>query len=176
MVGNGVVITGDAACLTNPIHGGGIGPSMLSGQLAGKTIIEALEKGDASQGSLWPYGLRYNEAYGAKQARLDVFRMLLLSSRDEDLNYGMRYHLLTEDDVLKASLGDEFHPNITETSKRVFRGLKRIGFLNKLRLMVNYMNQVKAHYKEFPKTPKDFEKWQVRTGALFQEAASKIMK
>jgi hypothetical protein len=42
--------------------------------------------------------------------------------------------------------------------------------------MVNYMNQVKAHYKEFPETPKDFEKWQVRTGALFQEAASKIMK
>jgi geranylgeranyl reductase family protein len=176
MVGNGVVITGDAACLTNPIHGGGIGPSMLSGQLAGKAIIEALEKGDTSQESLWPYGLRYNEAYGAKQATLDVFRMLLLSSRDEDLNYGMRYHLLTEDDVLKASFGEDFHLNITETSKRVFRGLKRIGFLNKLRLMVNYMNQVKVHYKEFPETPEDFEKWQVRTRALFQGAASKIMK
>jgi len=176
MVGNGVVITGDAACLVNPIHGGGIGPSMLSGQLAGKTIVEALEKGNVSQESLWPYSLRYNEAYGAKQARLDVFRMLLLSSRDEDLNYGMRYHLLTEEDVLKAGLGDEFHLNITETSRRVFRGLKRIGFLNKLRLMVSYMNQVRAHYKEYPETPKDFEKWRVRTGALFGEAASKIMK
>jgi len=176
MVGNGVVITGDVACLVNPIHGGGIGPSMLSGQLAGKTIVEALEKGDVSQESLWPYSLRYDEAYGAKQARLDIFRMLLLSSRDEDLNYGMRYHLLTEEDVLKAGLGDEFHLNITETSRRVFRGLKRISFLNKLRLTVKYMNQVKAHYKEYPETPKDFEKWRVRTGALFKEAASKIMK
>jgi geranylgeranyl reductase family protein len=176
MVGDGVAITGDAACLTNPIHGGGIGPSMLSGQFAGKTIVEALEKGDPSQESLWPYSLRYNEAYGAKQATLDVFRMLLLSSRDEDLNYGMRYHLLTEDDILKASFGEDFHLNITETSRRVFRGLKRIGFLNKLRLMVNYMNQVKAHYKEFPETPKDFEKWKLRTEALFREAASKIMK
>ena len=176
MVGNGVVITGDAACLVNPIHGGGIGPSMLSGHLAGKTIVEALEKGDVSQESLWPYSLRYNEAYGAKQARLDVFRMLLLSCRDEDLNYGMRYHLLTEEDVLRAGLGDEFHLNITETSRRVFRGLKRISFLNKLRLTVKYMNQVKAHYKEYPETPKDFEKWRVRTGALFEEATSKIMK
>ena len=38
MVGNGVAILGDAACLVNPIHGGGIGPSMLSGYLAGETI------------------------------------------------------------------------------------------------------------------------------------------
>jgi flavin-dependent dehydrogenase len=176
MVGNGVLVTGDAACLVNPIHGGGIGPSMMSGHLAGKTIIEALEKGDVSQESLWPYSLRYNAAYGAKQARLDIFRMILLSCRDEDLNYGMRYHLLTEEDVLKAGMGDEFHLNITETSRRVFRGLKRIGFLNKLRLTVKYMNQVKAHYEEYPETPKDFEKWHVRTGALFREAASKIMK
>ena len=176
MVGNGVVVTGDAACLVNPIHGGGIGPSMLSGHLAGKTIVEALEKGDASQQSLWPYSLRYIEAYGAKQARLDVFRMMLLSCRDEDLNYGMRFHLLTEEDVLKAGMGDDFHLNITETSRRVFRGLKRISFLNKLRLTVKYMNQVKAHYKEYPETPKDFEKWRMQTGGLFREAASKVMK
>ncbi|NIR17306.1 MAG: NAD(P)/FAD-dependent oxidoreductase, partial [Desulfobacterales bacterium] len=40
MVGNGVAILGDAACLVNPIHGGGIGPSMLSGYLAGKASVE----------------------------------------------------------------------------------------------------------------------------------------
>jgi digeranylgeranylglycerophospholipid reductase len=176
MVGNGVILTGDAACLVNPIHGGGIGPSMLSGHFAGKTIVEALENGDASQKSLWPYNYRYNEAYGAKQARLDVFRMLLLRSRDEDLNYGMRYHLLTEGDVLKAGLGDDFHLNISETSRRVFRGLKRISFLNQLRLTVKYMNRVKDQYKEYPKAPANFEKWRVQTVALFKEAASKVMK
>jgi geranylgeranyl reductase family protein len=176
MVGNGVMITGDAACLVNPIHGGGIGPSMLGGHLAGRTIVKALEKGDVSRESLWPYNCRYNEMYGAKQARLDILRMLLLACRDEDLNYGMKCHLLTEEDVLKASLGDKFHLNITETSRRVFRGLKRIGFLNKLRLTVNYMNQVKAHYKEYPESPRNFEKWRRRTEVLFQEASSRVMK
>jgi digeranylgeranylglycerophospholipid reductase len=176
MVGNGVLIAGDAACLVNPIHGGGIGPSMLSGKFAAQTIVEAAETGDVSRESLWPYSLRYNEAYGAKQARLDVFRMLLLSCRDEDLNYGMRCHVLTEEDVLKAGMGDDFHLNITETSKRVFRGLKRIGFLNKLRMTVKLMNQVKAHYRLYPEAPKDFEKWRMHTEALFGEAASKIMK
>lgn len=176
MVGNGIAIIGDAACLVNPIHGGGIGPSMLSGYLAGKTIIEALEKGDVSQKSLWPYNRKYMEMYGTKQAGLDVFRMLLLTSRDEDLSYGMKYKLLTEEDVLKAGLGEDFRLNITETAKRVFRGLKRIRFLNNLRLTVNLIKQVQAHYRNYPETPENFEGWRIKTEALFKEAKSKVME
>jgi digeranylgeranylglycerophospholipid reductase len=174
MAGNGVAITGDAACLVNPIHGGGIGPSMLSGYLAGRTIVEALGKGDCSREALWPYNCRYKEMYGAKQAGLDIFRMLLLRSRDEDLNYGMDYQLLKEEDVLKAGMGEDFHLNITETAKRVFKGLRRIRFLNKLRLTVNMMRQVKTHYERYPETPENFEKWRLQTADIFKEAASKI--
>jgi len=176
MVGNGIAIIGDAACLVNPIHGGGIGPSMLSGYLAGKTIIEALEKGDVSQKSLWPYNRKYMEMYGTKQAGLDVFRMLLLTSRDEDLSYGMKYRLLTEEDVLKAGLGEDFRLNITETAKRVFRGLGRLRFLNKLRLTANLIKQVQAHYRNYPETPENFEGWRIKTEALFKEAKSKVME
>ena len=175
LVGNGIALTGDAACLVNPIHGGGIGPSMLSGHFAGRTIVEALEKRDVSEGSLWPYACQYNEIYGGKQARLDIFRMLLLRAKDDDLNYGMRYHLLTEDDVLKAGLGDDFHLNITETSRRVFRGLKRIGFLNHLRLTVKYMHRVREHYGQYPRTSTEFGKWRLGTVALFKEASGKLL-
>jgi geranylgeranyl reductase family protein len=175
MVGNGVVITGDAACLVNPIHGGGIGPSMLSGYLAGKTIVEALEKGDVGRDSLWPYNYRYMKMYGTKQAGLDVFRFLLLTSRDKDLSYGMRYKLLTEEDVLKAGLGEEFHINIGETAKRVFKGLRRISFLNKLRITVNFMEQVKDHYKNYPETPEKFHEWHMKNESLFNKAKSKLM-
>ena len=175
MVGNGVAILGDAACLVNPIHGGGIGPSMLSGYFAGKTIVEALEKGDVSQKSLWPYNLRYMQSYGTKQAGLDVFRMLLLACRDEDLVYGLKYKLLTEEDILKASLGEDFHIKVTETARRVFRGLRRMRFLNKLRLTVNLLNQVKKHYRNYPEHPEAFSEWQSKTKALFKEARSKII-
>ena len=176
MVGNGVAILGDAACLVNPIHGGGIGPSMLSGYLAGKTITEALEKEDVSQKSLWSYNYKYMEMYGMKQAGLDAFRMLLLTCRDEDLSYGMKYKLLTEEDVLRAGMGEEFRLNITETAKRVFRGLKRIRFLNKLRVTVNLMKQIKAHYRNYPKTPENFEKWRNENEVLFKEARAKLLE
>ena len=102
--------------------------------------------------------------------------MLLLTSRNEDLNYGMKYRLLTEEDLLKASLGKEFHLTITDTAKRVFRGLKRIRFLNKLRLTVNLMQQVKAHYKNYPENPEAFEKWKMKTEALFNKARSKLIE
>jgi geranylgeranyl reductase family protein len=176
MVGNGVAILGDAACLVNPIHGGGIGPSMLSGFLAGKTIIEALERGDVSRKSLWPYNYRYMEMYGCKQAALDVFRLLLVGSSDEDLNYGMNCKLLTENDVLKAGLGDDFHLNITETAKRVFRGLKNMRFLNRLRFTVSMMRQVKTHYRNYPKSLEDYEKWRSETIRFFEKAKSKIVE
>jgi hypothetical protein len=149
---------------------------MISGFQASKIAVEALEKGNANRQSLWPFNKRYNDLYGTKQAKLDIFRMLLIASRDEDLNYGMHYNLLTEQDVLKAGMGDEFHLNITETSRRVFRGLKRVGFLNRLRLTVKYMNRVKDHYAEYPDAPEDFEKWRLQTTSLFKEAASKVMK
>ena len=173
MVGNGIIITGDAACLVNPIHGGGIGPSMISGDLAAKTIAEALEKDGPSKKNLWPYNLRYNEKYGIKQASLDIFRLFLLSNSDQDLNFGMNYRLLREEDVLKAGLGDNFHLNITDTATRVFRGLKNLRFLNKLRLTVKTMKQVRAHYKTYPETPENFEKWRNQTLTIFKNAKLK---
>jgi hypothetical protein len=86
----------------------------------------------------------------------------------------MKYRVLMESDILKAGLGEEFRVSATDTAKRVFRGLKRIRFLNKLRLTVGFMKQVKTHYRNYPKTPKGFREWQRKTQVLFREAKSKI--
>ena len=175
MVGNGVILTGDAASLVNPIHGGGIGPSMLSGFFAGKKIAEALEDGEPTQSSLWGYNRMYMDSYGKKQASLDIFRMFLISSNDEDLNYGMNYKLVTENDVLKASMGDEFHLNVTEAATRVFRGRKRLGFLRKLKTTIDMMRQVRVHYDVYPNAPEDFEAWRLKTVELIELGKKKLL-
>jgi geranylgeranyl reductase family protein len=174
MVGNGVMMTGDAAWLVNPLHGGGIGPSMLSGQQAGRTIVEAFEEDDVSEAGLWSYAKKFMGTYGKKQASIDIFRILLQASSDTDINYGMEYQLLTEEDVLRAGLGDDFGFNITETARRVFRGLQRMRFLNKLRLTANMMRQVKAHYDSYPSSPEGFEGWHLKTLKIWEEARSKL--
>jgi len=176
MVGNGVMLVGDAASLVNPIHGGGIGPSMLSGHFAGLQIAEALEKGAPTKEALWDYNCKYISTYGKKQGTLDIFKLFLLSCSDEDLNYGMNEKLMTEDDVLKAGMGDDFHLNITETAKRVFRGLRKVGFLNKLHSTVSMMRGLSAHYNTYPTTPVGFEAWQTQTIKLIEEARVKLVK
>lgn len=175
MVSNGVMLVGDAASLVNPIHGGGIGPSMLSGYLAGQQIVEALNKGEPTKEALWGYNKRYIDTYGKKQGTLDIFKMFLLSCSDDDLNYGMNEKLMTEDDVLKAGMGDDFHLNITETAKRVFRGIRRVGFLTKLRSTVVMMRGLSAHYNTYPTTPEGFEPWRLQTVKLIEDTRKKLV-
>jgi hypothetical protein len=102
--------------------------------------------------------------------------MFLLSCTDADLNYGMNEKLMTEDDVLKAGMGDDFHLNITETARRVFRGIRRVGFLNRLRLTVTMMKGLRAHYNTYPTSPETFEPWRLQTVKLIEEAREKLVK
>lgn len=176
MVSNGVMLVGDAASLVNPIHGGGIGPSMLSGYFAGQQIVKALSKGEPTKEALWGYNKKYIDTYGQKQGTLDIFKVFLLSCSDDDLNYGMNQKLMTEDDVLKAGMGDNFHLNVTETAKRVFKGMRRLGFLNKLRLTVAMMRELRAHYNTYPATPEGFEPWRKQTVALIAQAKKQLVE
>ena len=170
MVGNGILIVGDAACQVNPIHGGGMGPSMMGGTIAGETIIEALETGNAGRENMWSYNVRYMQSYGAKQAGLDVFRLLLQQLNNEDMNYGMKYRLITEDDLLKTSLGEDTRLNITEKTRRIFRGIGKISLLKRLRATVHLMKKMKALYQNYPVSPEGLDEWKKKTQHLIEEA------
>jgi len=174
MVGDGIIIVGDAACQANPIHAGGMGPSMIGGTAAGKTIVEAIERGDVSRSGLWPYNFRYIQSYGAKQAGLDIFRMFLLNwLSDDDLNYGMKYRLITEGDLLKTSMGEDTRLNITEATLRVFRGLGRFSFLRRLRNAVKIMKEEKTMYLNYPNSPSGFHEWKTKVHRIIEKAGRK---
>jgi len=170
MTGNGILIVGDAACQVNPIHGGGMGPSMIGGSAAGKTIIEAMEREDLSREGLWSYNVKYMKSYGAKQAGIDVFRLFLHGIGDDDLNYGMRHRLITEEDLLKAEMGEKFRLNITEATRRIFRGLGKLSLLKNLRDAANLMKKVRDHYDNYPISPQGFAEWKRKARDLIEEA------
>lgn len=174
MVGNGVLIVGDAACQVNPIHGGGIGPSMIGGSLAGQTAANSFEQGDVSRTGMWRYNADYIRDYGAKQAGLEVFRILLQHLDDDDLNYGMQYKLLTEEDVLKASMGAEARFTITEKAKRAFRGIRKLSVLRKFRRAAKSMKEIKQWYRNYPTTVNDFERWRTGARKIFADATAKL--
>jgi flavin-dependent dehydrogenase len=176
MTGNGIVVVGDAACQVNPIHGGGIGPSMMGGNLTGKTIVEAIEKGDVSREGLWQYNVEYMKVYGAKQAGLDVFRMFLLKSiSNDDINYGMKYQLITEDDLFKVSVGEDLHFNITEKTRRAFRGLRKLTLLRQLRDAAVLLKKMKTLYRSYP-SPEEYEEWSEEVRQTMAEANRRLSR
>ncbi len=170
MVGNGVIIIGDAACQVNPIHGGGIGSSMMGGVKAGEVIIKALEKGDVSRESLWPYTGMFMELYGAKQAGLDIFRMLLQRLTNKEMNYGMAHHLITDEDLLKASMGEDLKLNITEKTNRLFKGLGSLSLLKKLNTTAKIMREIKALYRSYPSSPQGLKEWEEKVNLVVEKA------
>ena len=174
LVGDGIMLIGDAASLVNPIHGGGIGPSMMSGVFAGEAILDALEKNDYSKAGLWSYAHHFMTNYGLKQASLDIFRRFLIATDNTDLNNGMKYGLLKEDDLMKAGYGEEFDINITEVARRVFSGIHRMNLLNNLRLTISMMKQIKTHYTTYPETPEGFDAWKNKTVSIIDNARTKL--
>jgi digeranylgeranylglycerophospholipid reductase len=170
MVGNGIIVIGDAACQVNPIHGGGSGSSMMGGQRAAEIIIGSLESGDVSREALWPYTGIFMVKYGAKQAGLDIFRILLQSLSNEEMNYGMSHHLITDDDLLKASMGEDLKLNITEKTSRLFKGLGCLPLLKKLNTTARLMKEIKTLYKHYPSSPKGLVEWEEKTQALVDKA------
>lgn len=177
MVGNGIVIVGDAACQVNPIHGGGIGPSLTGGKFTGETVIASLDKDDVSRKGLWQYNFKYMCSYGAKQAGLDIFRLFLLQTvNNEDLNYGLKYRLITEDDLLKVSQGEDLRLHITEKTRRALRGLGKLSLLWKLRDTANLLKEIKALYFHYPTLPEGFVEWTKKSHGIMEKAKKRLSR
>jgi electron transfer flavoprotein-quinone oxidoreductase len=63
LFGNGYLVCGDAAMLSNPVHREGSNLAMESGRVAGETVIHAKERGDFSETSLREYKLRLDRSW-----------------------------------------------------------------------------------------------------------------
>ncbi|WP_291767311.1 digeranylgeranylglycerophospholipid reductase [Caldivirga sp. UBA161] len=174
MVGPGIVAVGDAAVAVNPIHGGGIGPALLSSALASRAIVEALEKGDVSEAGLWRYNLDYLNAYGIKQAQLDVFRLMLQTLTNDQLNRGLRARILTEDEVLKISISGNLNLSGGRKMLMALRLLKVPDIARKLSLALSYMNEIKRIYINYPRNPNELNNWLVTLVAKYNEYRLKL--
>ncbi len=87
IVGNGLMLVGDAAHQEDPISGGGIINAMIAGQIAGEVAAEAIRSGDVSKKQLKVYEKRWHKAEG-KNVEIS-YRISKVKNRfsDEELNH-----------------------------------------------------------------------------------------
>jgi digeranylgeranylglycerophospholipid reductase len=170
MVDDNFMLVGDAACQVNPIHGGGIGSSMLGGAHAGIVASEALERNDTSIESLWTYNPRYHKSYGSKQAALDIFRWFLLNITNDDIDFAFKKQIIKASDLLDTSMTGEVKFGAGEKFKRLVAGFGKIPLLLRVSKVANLMNDIRAVYAQYPDSPKGLLVWTSRLKPIYDAA------
>lgn len=86
MVGNGIMLVGDAAHQANPISGGGIVLGMLAAQIAGKIAAEAIKENNVSEKRLSEYNKKWDKVGGSSHRRAYRLKETVFQLTDENLN------------------------------------------------------------------------------------------
>ncbi|MGC8614628.1 MAG: geranylgeranyl reductase family protein [Thermoprotei archaeon] len=168
MVGNGILLAGDAAATVNPVTGGGIGSGMLSAKIAVEAVAKALDEADLPGiNDLWRYNVNYMKEYGVKQAGLDVFRRFLIRLSNDDINFGMSSGIMDEETVTKAAVTGVVNINLRKEAEIVIKALKRPSMLLKLRQMASDVKAAMEIYSEYPDNFSGFWQWRKRADAFF---------
>jgi digeranylgeranylglycerophospholipid reductase len=102
-VDNGLLLCGEAAHHVNPIHGGGIKESIISGQLAADVISECLNKKDVSKEALSKFNKLWWEKRGNKLKKVERLRETVEKLSDNDLNDLVE--VLKPEDIIEFSRG-----------------------------------------------------------------------
>ncbi|MGB9002967.1 MAG: NAD(P)/FAD-dependent oxidoreductase, partial [Nitrosotalea sp.] len=173
LVANGYMLVGDSAWMPKPLDAGGIGPAIVAATIIGKNAVESIEAGDVSERGLWQYNIDFINDYGYKTAGLEIFRRLLQTLTNEQINYGMK-HFLSKLDVEAISKGE--HPDFGTVGKL---GMMIRGALNKklaegLRFTAQQNKALTEHYRSFPKTPEGYDAWHKTLHKILDESYARL--
>jgi digeranylgeranylglycerophospholipid reductase len=171
LVGNGYMLVGDSAWMPKPLDAGGIGPAIIAATIAGKNAVESIQASDVSESGLWKYNSDYMSEYGYKTAGLEIFRRMLQSLSNEQIDYGMK-NFLSKFDIEKIAQGE--HPEFSMVDKL---GMLIKGALNKnLAGDLKYTSQMNKklvdHYHDYPEHPEGFINWKYKLDLYLKEAYS----
>ncbi len=159
MVGNGYMLVGDSAWMPKPLDAGGIGPAIIAATIAGKNITEAIQSNDVSENGLWKYNLDFINDYGYKTAGLEIFRRLLQSLSNEQIDYGMK-HFLSKLDIEKITVGEHPEFNTVDKISLLIRGTMNKKLAGNLKYTSYINKKLVEHYNNYPHTPEGFVEWQ----------------
>ena len=175
MVANGFMIVGDSAWMPKPLDAGGIGPALVAGTIVGRCAVEAIQSNDVTEKGLWKYNKEFINEYGYKTAGLELFRRLIQTLTNDQINYGMK-HFLGNLDVEAISKGE--HPDFSALGKlgMIIRGALNKTLANGLRFTTQQNKWLTEHYYNYPDSPEGFDEWSKTLHKVLDESNAKLQE
>ncbi|MFW9835513.1 MAG: geranylgeranyl reductase family protein [Candidatus Thorarchaeota archaeon] len=171
LVGDGVAFVGDSALQVNPIHGGGIGAGMRAGIILGEVVRESIARRNLSASGLWSYNTRYLQNFGRRLASLEIFRRLLQSVSDEEMDFGFERRLLEASDLMAANRGEGISLSIMDKMKRLRRGAGRVSLLMKLQKAASLMKKMNKAFSNYPINAENLDDWEKTVLGIIESAS-----
>ena len=172
---NGIMLIGDSACQVNPLHGGGIDPSMRAGFYAASSAVSAIEEDDYSINKLWEYNHKVMTGFGAEFAALDLLRIVLQSLSNADLNFGLEHDLLSGEEILELSSKGGLNLSFITMAVKVIKGISRPNLLLDLNFLRIRMNEISKLYRAFPEKIDDFSRWKGKVIGIYDKIKRMIV-
>ena len=173
---NGIMFIGDSACQVNPLHGGGIDPSMRAGFYAANAAIKAFEEEDYTLNTLWDYNYNVMTNFGAEFASLDLLRIVLQTLTNEDLNFGLERNLLSGEEILEMSSTGGLNLSLINMAVKAFKGISRPNLLLDLNYLRIHMKEISNLYKSFPQNIGEFSAWKEKVIEIYNKINKMIIK
>jgi digeranylgeranylglycerophospholipid reductase len=178
LVANGFLVLGDAAFQTKPFSGEGVTSSFTACQIAAEVVTAALEDGDASRETLWPYNVRYFRDQGAKFASMFVQLPAAAELSRHEVDYLFHQDLIfSSEDFRQMNLNYATEMSLGQTLSLagklvwgVVTGRFSSASLGRLLKASTTAGQIRKHYEAFPKDPAHFEAWVAGAKPLWGEA------
>lgn len=175
LVWRNVAAIGDAAYTVNPVHGGGIGSSMLSAYIVSKHINSALENGIVNEETLWQANVEYMYAYGAKQASLDILRMFMQKLSNGEYEWIIENRIVDGSSVHELGTRGDLAERVVHAIPSLIKLLGKPSLLNQLRLVKSYMSKARDLYtSRYPRDPRGLREWMLLVESLFDDYANAI--
>ncbi|TFF98463.1 MAG: NAD(P)/FAD-dependent oxidoreductase [Promethearchaeota archaeon] len=174
---DGIMFVGDAALQVNPLHGGGIDPSMRGGYYAALTAVKAIENEDYSLNTLWEYNVKVMQGFGSEFAGLDLLRRVLQSLSNADLNFGLEKNLLTASEILEIAETGDLSLSLWDMAFKAFKGISRPDLLLDLNYLRIHMNEIIKLYRNFPEemNMQQFESWKLKINEEYEKIRKMIV-
>ena len=173
---DGIMFVGDAACQVNPLHGGGIDPSMRGGFYAADVAQKAIETGNYSINTLWSYNVFIMTTFGAEFASLDLLRRVLQVLNNNELNFGLGQDLLTGDEILEISSTGNLNLSLFDMAVKAVKGISNPQLLLDLNYLRIRMKEISALYKKFPSEFSLFKQWQQNVIQVYDKVEKMLIK
>jgi digeranylgeranylglycerophospholipid reductase len=171
LVASGFLTIGDAAGQVIPTTGCGVGSGLAGAMQAGKTIVEAADRGDAGIGSLWAYNRRWfvESKRGANLAALGGLKSILQNLSHDELAFLMRKDILSGEMLTPSINGIFFAPDPKTMMTTLINGISRPGLLLKLSSATAAGKKIYAHYLRYPRewNARGFGRWMAESVRIF---------